>query len=826
MGHLKRLAALTFLLTLIACGGPSGPPAPKATAVAPAAATRGEAITVTGTGFGSAGTLLVGGVEAAVSDWSDTQIEATVPAGAGEAWQDVVVTTAGGASTLGGFFVGAAFDGTAAELEAFLGELAPGTAVLLEAEEYDVSADADPFLIDNKSLYGRGRDQTTIVLPAAAPAISFTGFGARSTFADLTFIGDQFGFLAGTTTDTDSPFLMAPGAGPKVESLADMARLLGAPEALLAPQDAAPGEVVLSGVTIEGATGGAQYGNIPLFLAAMDVEWRDVVLDAPTAGLTFAVAGDVRLEHTTVNVAAAMLVAAGGRITIAGSELTAEEGVRLGADTGLTVTGSTVTATDGDIELLGAFTPLEGGATLPTGGPVEVSSSSIRALDADLADATSNGRIEIATQVAPIVLLNNELLRSHGDLYVMTLGSYIGEGDIEIVGNAEVRAGVYKSEDAVNFRPAQVMVMTTGAMMPPRITVEDNAIASSLDVMIHTNTSPGRVFVVGNDVTAGDDGVVGNVVVMSDLGPVEFRDNVVTDTTHVQVIASDLDDGTMVVSGNAFVDERPSLSTLMLVAGNGSCQFDDNQATLTDDTGVAWKQAMLICDATDPTTHKYSFVGNELTVTSSAGSVMELIGAAGEGTLQDNVIVADDAVTFHLLNGTSTVAGNAVTAPALEIAGSSTTKVTFADNVVDQADPVFGLSLTNVGSATLTDNTFTATGTPAADAHALRVLSTSFASTVVATGNTFTGYARALLFNDKTAPANGLDVTINDNVFDFTIDAAPEVAELVNVKDEIDARDNQWGDNDDLATVESYVTLSGDTNVQGGSIVLDPIKVP
>src|SRR5690606_36394316 len=105
------------------------------------------------------------------------------------------------------------------------------------------------------------------------------------------------------------------------------------------------------GVTIEGATGGAQYGKIPLFLAAMDVEWRDVVLDAPTAGLTFAVAGDVRLEDTTVNVAAAMLVAAGGRITIAGSDLTAEEGVGLDADTGLTVTGSTVTATDGDIAL-------------------------------------------------------------------------------------------------------------------------------------------------------------------------------------------------------------------------------------------------------------------------------------------------------------------------------------------------------------------------------------------------------------------------------------------------------------------------------------------
>ena len=67
---------------------------------------------------------------------------------------------------------------------------------------------------------------------------------------------------------------------------------------------------------------------------------------------------------------------------------------------------------------------------------------------------------------------------------------------------------------------------------------------------------------------------------------------------------------------------------------------------------------------------------------------------------------------------------------------------------------------------------------------------------------------------------------MSGNVFDFVIDAAPEVAELNNVADEIDARNNQWGANTVLATVASYVTLSGDTVGQGGSILLDPITLP
>ena len=97
--------------------------------------------------------------------------------------------------------------------------------------------------------------------------------------------------------------------------------------------------------------------------------------------------------------------------------------------------------------------------------------------------------------------------------------------------------------------------------------------------------------------------------------------------------------------------------------------------------------------------------------------------------------------------------------------------------------------------------------------------------TATVTGNTFSGYTHALHLAESATP-EGLAATINGNVFDFTIDAAPKVADLENIKDQIDARDNQWGSNTSLATVESYVTLSGDTITQGGSILLDPIRQP
>ncbi|HZW99629.1 MAG TPA: hypothetical protein VFF10_06160, partial [Trueperaceae bacterium] len=163
----------------------------------------------------------------------------------------------------------------------------------------------------------------------------------------------------------------------------------------------------------------------------------------------------------------------------------------------------------------------------------------------------------------------------------------------------------------------------------------------------------------------------------------------------------------------------------------------------------------------------------------------------------------------------------------LVVYGVGAADLTLAGNTVSHSDPTGpGLVLQDVGNASVTDNTLTVTGTPGPAAIALAAIASTNPIALTATGNTFTGYNQALYFGDVNGGALGIDATLNDNVFDFVIDAAPKVAELENVKDEIDARNNVWGTNTDLATVESYVTLSGDTAVQGGSILLGPITQP
>src|SRR5690606_41603084 len=81
------------------------------------------------------------------------------------------------------------------------------------------------------------------------------------------------------------------------------------------------------------------------------------------------------------------------------------------------------------------------------------------------------------------------------------------------------------------------------------------------------------------------------------------------------------------------------------------------------------------------------------------------------------------------------------------------------------------LALQDVGNASVTDNTLTVTGTPGPAAIALAAIASTNPIALTATGNTFTGYNQALYFGDVNGGALGIDATLNDNVFDFVIDA-------------------------------------------------------
>jgi hypothetical protein len=78
------------------------PGTPEVGNVDPVIGRTGNVVAVTGKGFGSTtGTVTVGGVSAATSYWTDTEVDFTVPAGAPTGTQQIVVTKAGGGASNG-----------------------------------------------------------------------------------------------------------------------------------------------------------------------------------------------------------------------------------------------------------------------------------------------------------------------------------------------------------------------------------------------------------------------------------------------------------------------------------------------------------------------------------------------------------------------------------------------------------------------------------------------------------------------------------------------------------------------------------------------------
>lgn len=686
MRFLKGALLLVCALALAACGGggPVAPAVPQATAVSPEVAASGATITISGTGFGTSGDVLIGGVQATASSWTDTAIQVVVPADAPSGPQRLEVTTAGGASTLDGLFVGAQFDGAAADLQAFIDSQPRGTAVLLESEVYDLGS--SPLYVDGRSLHGGGRGETTIV---ALGMLFVVERGTTVTVADVTLQANSVFYLEGDL-DGVRPFSVLNSAAEPTDLESRLSALVA-----LDPQ-AVPnrGRLVMERVTAEATTmTSSMFGMPPVLVPSLDLDLNDVSLEFEN--LLLGVAGDMSLEDVEAVGASAIVVALAGSLELDASMIEASGGIYMGADFAVGVSDSTLRAANGDIELLGALTYESGGSMPPFGGPVTVTGSIIEALDADFADATDTGNIEISTIMAPVTLTDNQVIRAHQDVMVSS-EAFIGGADIVISGNADIRAGVFVDEDPANFRGGGVVIN------------HEVMADSANEVLIENNT-------------------------VATTGSLEFG------------LVGGVD---LTVRGNA------------LLVGDGG------------------------------------FLTDFLVVHEGSGSA---VIEGNSGAIERGLFIFD---------------------------GNGGLDVAMSDNEIDFIDAEDGaLWLYDVSTGEISGNNFTAV-TPSGGTDAVVIAAQTVAVDVQVTGNTFAGFENALSFEDDPVASNGLTVVVNNNVFDMVIDAAPKVADLAGVADEIDARNNQWGLNVDLATVQSYVSLDADTVTAGGSILLDPITVP
>jgi len=880
MHHVRTLLTFLAIAVLAACAGPTTPPPPPdptVGGVAPDVAARGESIVVTGTDFGTSGTLTVGGVEATITDWSDTQVEATVAPGTPSGWQDVVLSTADGTDDFSPFFVGVEFDGTAGELQAFLDGLAQGTAVLLQAETYDLSASPEGLIVDNHGLYGRGETETTLQAPLGQGMIVLADFGESVTLADMSIESDATGFFHGTVADVidmlgtsavatlPEPLLAtrsitlpswsttievpstASALGPDLEAADSTSQetltLASSPTLTLktlatdlqpavVPAGAATPQMTLRNVAYSDVAGG--YIGIPfVLLPFLDLTVVDTTIDAPDSMVALFSSQDVTVERADVTGGAAQLLSFSGSVSVVDSTVESTTDLVVGAESGILVDGSTLRAVDGSMEIVGAVTALMGGSTVPTGGPIEIVGSTVEALDDNLADATVNGAMAMVTQFAPIVLTDNVLVRSHDSMSIITQESAIGEGDITLSGNLSVQAGVFKAEDAVNFRPAALTVVSAGGgSLPDTITLDGSTIASTATIQVVPGGggSPGVLMAHGSVVSAGDgenNGVI--QMVAGSSGWVELDGNTFEADAVVALVAPDLLGKTAVLTDNVISVVGTGTPQFVAQVVGGSCEASGNTITTEDTDANSGTVAYLVCLGADPLTDTFTVTGNTLSSSGNGTSIALLQVGTGTLAMSSNQIATEGAFQLAANDVTGDVSGNTLQLQGgfWIVSGNAGSDLTLDANIVTHEDvTAYGLALSGVGTATVTNNSFTDTGTPAATSVAFVFATNGAPITLDASGNTFANFGRALYVADLNGAAWGIDAIIEDNVFDFTIDAAPEVAELNNVASEIDARNNQWGTNTDVTTVESYVTESGDTAVQGGSILLDPITLP
>ncbi len=374
MPYVRILLATLLVAVLAACGGPSAPRNPTVAGVTPAVAPRGDAIKVTGTDFGTSGTLTIGGVEATVTSWTDTKIEATVAGGTPDGWQDVVVSTAHGADDFSPFFVGVEYSGTASGLQVFLDGLGRGTAVLLQAQTYDLSATTEVLTVDNHGLFGRGEAQTTLKLSLTNGAFVLSNWGESVTIADLAIESDSIGFFHGTVVETLSTLGLnsfsasqldeatvertislpsAPAvadawttaAFPDLGLAADALPTFGAlsartpaprvvtvdalayaPEIALAPAGLSTPKMTLRNVSYSEVAGGGYFGIPVMIIPSLDLTLTDVTINADTSALVLLSSRNLTLERVDATAVEVVLGSFEGTLTVRDSTVESATG--------------------------------------------------------------------------------------------------------------------------------------------------------------------------------------------------------------------------------------------------------------------------------------------------------------------------------------------------------------------------------------------------------------------------------------------------------------------------------------------------------------------
>lgn len=769
------LCAASLAVLLVACGSattidesdpdPDPKAAPSVTGFAPATAPRGSSIVVTGADFGEeAGTVTIGGFQAETVSWSDISVEVTVPDGAPNGWQDVTVTTEGGADSQPDLFVGVQYAGDGTELQEFLDAQPKGSAVLLDAGTYDVSG-TDVFILDNVDLYGQGSDSTEIVLPGGVQGATLllADYGEVTNLVGFRTSGGPIMLAPGTVANATFPPPSAPGPMSLKPLTSDfLAARLGVLADTVPMSGGSLPTLVLRDVNVDGS-----LSTFPTGAGALNIEIHDSVLTMPNNDLMLLVTGSVHFSGVESQARAAIVISYGSNLRVHDSEMAFEWGA-FGGTAGAEISGSALTASDGDLVVLGAVI---GALEFPLpGGPVSVTDSALVALNPEGLGGVGN--VVISTEAAPISVTDNLELSSHGDLVVTTGRGLFGEAQIDFSRNPNVQVGVVSDGEDFRLGGMFVSIHDAGAL-GTNLTFADNTFTTTRGLEVGDDSGNLSLEFSGNKGVIGSGGSSGYMYLSART------------TSDVNVIGNQIQAGSDVVFG-------------LRALGPAAVTLADNQFG-TPDSPLRY----IVLDTTGFT--DVLIENNDI----AAGEVY-IEGVDANVNMSNNRV---SETNYGIVLG-----GGERPAERLQFTG----------NEVVSRDTDEAVLILRYGEHILVENNrLSVVGSPELGARMLTIVAGQSDTVAVVTNNGFSGDLGGVLIGDYERSINGsLDVTINKNVFDIPIGSSVVAVELYDVADEVDARHNVWGTSTDVAEVEAAVLLSGQTTDLGGSVLLDPISVP
>ena len=130
-------------------------------------------------------------------------------------------------------------------------------------------------------------------------------------------------------------------------------------------------------------------------------------------------------------------------------------------------------------------------------------------------------------------------------------------------------------------------------------------------------------------------------------------------------------------------------------------------------------------------------------------------------------------------------------------------------NLVRIHDSIISFRVRGEGTVDLTGNTVEQVAATSPDSVALYVVAIGQLE-VSAHQNVFTNFGRALRFE---AEGSSIEGTLNNNVFDFPMEVAPDavnVSALIDSSVVLDLRDNRWGQVESPGQLDDLITVTFD----------------